>query len=159
MDQMEAGASREDVEKAMRDLAAAQQTLSGGAALPEDQMNALVAQQVASLETPWFRSFLMLDPRIALRKVTVPVLALNGSLDVQVPAKENLAEIEKALKAAGNKDVTIRELAGLNHLFQTATTGGPGEYAAIEETFSPNALDIMGEWLLTRAKHAGDDLK
>ena len=67
-------------------------------------------------------------------------------------ARENLAGISAAL--AGHRDVTVRELPGLNHLFQTARTGAPGEYADIEETFSPAALDIIADWIRTRFVHA-----
>src|ERR1043165_6429169 len=74
-------------------------------------------------------------------------LALNGSSDLQVPPKQNLPEIEKALQEAGNKDPAVREMPGLNHLFQTAKTGSPEEYAAIEETFSPDALKVLSGWL------------
>jgi fermentation-respiration switch protein FrsA (DUF1100 family) len=41
-----------------------------------------------------------------LEKVTVPVLALAGEKDLQVPPKENLALIERALKKGGNKQYT-----------------------------------------------------
>ncbi len=105
---------------------------------------------VDSLLTPWLQSFLFHDPRLALRKVTVPVLALNGSLDLQVDAKQNLPEIEKALREGGNKDVTVKEFAGLNHLFQTAETGSPGEYGLIEETFAPAVLKAISDWILAR---------
>lgn len=99
----------------------------------------------------WFCFFLNLDPRTALRKVKVPVLALNGELDLQVPPYQNLPEIEKALKEAGNTDVTIREFPGLNHLFQTAIkTGSPDEYVIIEETMSPDVLETIRDWILAR---------
>ena len=48
----------------------------------------------------------------------------------------------------GNKHYEVDELPGLNHLFQTAKTGAPGEYGEIEETMSPVALDKMGGWIL-----------
>jgi fermentation-respiration switch protein FrsA (DUF1100 family) len=80
----------------------------------------------------------------------VPTLALNGSLDVQVPAKENLAAIDSALRAAGNRDYRVMELPGLNHLFQTARTGGPAEYATIEETMAPAALEAVASWIVQR---------
>jgi hypothetical protein len=98
----------------------------------------------------WFRYALTLKPEETLRQVKVPVLAMNGSLDLQVAAKENLAAIERALREGGNRDVTIEELAGLNHLFQTATTGSPMEYATIEETMSPVAIKKIADWILTR---------
>jgi dipeptidyl aminopeptidase/acylaminoacyl peptidase len=85
-----------------------------------------------------------------LASVKCPVLALNGEKDLQVPVTENLREIEAALKRAGNKDVTIMHLPGLNHLFQTSETGSPNEYGKIEETFSPAVLKIIGDWILKR---------
>jgi pimeloyl-ACP methyl ester carboxylesterase len=78
------------------------------------------------------------------------VLALNGEKDLQVPPKENLAEIGKALKAGGNGDYTLKELPGLNHLFQTADTGAVSEYVKIEETISPAVLQLIGDWILER---------
>ena len=106
--------------------------------------------QVTALASPWFRFFLKHDPQPTLEKVRVPVLALIGEKDLQVPAKENLAAIESALKAGGNPDVTVAELPGLNHLFQSSKTGLPSEYGKIEETFAPAALDRIAEWVLKR---------
>jgi len=88
------------------------------------------------------------DPATALHKVTCPVLAINGEKDTQVLAKENLAAIRKALEEAGNKHFEVDELPGLNHLFQTAKTGSPAEYAQIEETISPVALEKIASWIL-----------
>jgi hypothetical protein len=113
-----------------------------------DTSNQAVEQQMRQVLTPWFHYFLNYDPRPALKKLKQPVLAVNGEKDVQVAPKENLAAIEAALKAGGNKDFLVKELPGLNHLFQTATTGGVSEYAKIEETISPTALKVMGDWIL-----------
>ena len=113
--------------------------------LPAEASKQLVLAQIGN---PWFRYFLQYDPVPNLRAITVPVLALNGSLDRQVPPKENLAAIKGALK--DNKDVTIVELPGLNHLFQTAKTGGVGEYDQIEETVAPVALEQMASWINAR---------
>ncbi len=99
---------------------------------------------------PWFRYLLTLRPEETLRKVKQPVLAINGALDLQVSAKENLPAIKRALAAGGNKDFTVQELPGLNHLFQTAKTGSPMEYATIEETMSPVALKAISDWILAR---------
>lgn len=97
---------------------------------------------------PWFRYFARYDPAPALARIRVPVLAINGSLDRQVIAAPNLAGIRAAL--AGNPDVTVTEIPGLNHLFQTARTGAMGEYADIEETVAPRALDIVTDWIRAR---------
>ncbi|SFU73656.1 alpha/beta hydrolase family protein [Pseudoduganella namucuonensis] len=102
-----------------------------------EQAEALVARGVAdkvidandaetlpmSLTSAWQRHFLAYDPAIALRKLNVPVLALNGSLDVQVPATENLAAIRTALR--DNKDATVLD----------------------DETMAPGALKIITDWV------------
>jgi uncharacterized protein len=106
----------------------------------------------AQLIGPWMRYFLSYDPRSALRKVHVPVLALNGTLDLQVPYKANLPAIEAALKDAGNTDFRVVPMPGLHHLFQTATTGSPSEYSTISETFSPAALDLIATWISAHAR-------
>jgi pimeloyl-ACP methyl ester carboxylesterase len=108
--------------------------------------------QIKGILTPWFRHFLTLDPRPALKKVQVPVLALCGEKDVQVLPKENLKAIREALEAGGNKDHTEKELKGLNHLFQTCKTGAVSEYVQIEETFAPSALKEISDWIAKRTK-------
>ncbi len=137
-------------EKKLAELAAAEV-----AAVPEAQQGALEATlkaQGKSVNSSWFRFFLTFDPRLVLRQVKVPVLALNGELDLQVPPKQNLPEIAKALTAGGNKNFQIVELPKLNHLFQTSQTGAFSEYAKIEETLAPIALKLMSDWI---AKHTG----
>jgi alpha-beta hydrolase superfamily lysophospholipase len=96
----------------------------------------------------WFRYFIMTDPAIFWKKVECPVLALNGEKDVQVAADENLRDIAKALKSSGNKSGKTVKLPGLNHLFQHCKTGLPSEYNTIEETFSPDALKMISDWIL-----------
>lgn len=107
----------------------------------EEQINATVNQTVNLLVSPWMQFFIKYDPVPMLKKVQCPVLALNGSKDLQVPPFENLALICKTFTESGNKKLTAIELPGLNHLFQECTTGLPAEYATIEQTFSPKALD------------------
>jgi len=104
--------------------------------------------QIHQVLTPAFRYYLNYDPVPALRKVKCPVLALNGSHDRQVPPEQNLPALAAALAAGGNRDYEITELPGLNHLFQTSKTGALSEYSQIEETFSPQALDVMTDWIL-----------
>ena len=106
-----------------------------------------IGMQIKQITSPWMLYFLTYDPAIALRKVTCPVLAINGSLDKQVLPSQNLPAILKALEEAGNKHAEVDELPGLNHLFQTAKTGSPTEYAQIEETMSPVALEKMSNWI------------
>jgi len=96
----------------------------------------------------WFRYFIITDPSVFWKKVTCPVLALNGAKDLQVAADENLQAIEKALKSGGNRNYKTLKLEGLNHLFQHSEKGLPSEYGNIEETFSPEALKIISDWIL-----------
>lgn len=106
--------------------------------------------QLRMLTSPWFRFFLDYDPLPSLQSTKCPVLALYGQKDLQVPAKANLPLLQKALSDADNTQAEIRQLADLNHLFQHAYSGSPAEYGAIEETFSPQALQIIGDWLQPR---------
>ena len=112
--------------------------------IPEAQLGA----QIQQISTPWFRYFIEYDPAPALKKVTCPVLAINGEKDMQVPPEQNLPPIRKALRTAGNKNFEIEELPGLNHLFQTARTGALSEYAEIEETMSAVVLAKIASWIL-----------
>jgi uncharacterized protein len=145
-------------EKAIRAIYARLPAPSSGSAkatAPEKATGTLPAEREASLKmmlSPWFRYFLTYDPRPALRKVTCPVLAVNGEKDLQVPAKENLRAVREALRAGGNRDYTVRELPSLNHLFQTSRTGSPDEYARIEETIAPAALQVIGDWIVQRTR-------
>ncbi|MNQ13550.1 Esterase FrsA [compost metagenome] len=100
----------------------------------------------------WIYNFLKLDPAPYLEKVKCPVLAINGSKDLQVPAEVNLQNINKALTKGGNKKVTTKELPNLNHLFQECKTGLPTEYASIEQTISPTALEEISSWVLSQTK-------
>ena len=95
----------------------------------------------------WLRYFISTDPAPFWKKVKCPVLALNGEKDLQVAAGQNLPAIEKAIKSGGNREVTIMALPDLNHLFQHCKTGLPAEYGEIEETFSPEVLKIITDWI------------
>jgi uncharacterized protein len=113
----------------------------------EKAVNQLKATFGASSYT-WFRYFLFTDPSVYWKKVKCPVLALDGEKDLQVAARENLPAIEKILKSSGNNSVKTVQLPGLNHLFQHCDKGLPSEYGNIEETFSPEALKIISDWIL-----------
>jgi len=113
-----------------------------------DYSDANLDIQIQAILSPWMRFFLTYDPKPTLMNVKCPVLAINGEKDLQVPPEENLRAIEEALKAGGNTNYTIKEMPGLNHLFQTAQTGSPTEYAKIDETISPAALEFIGNWIL-----------
>ena len=111
-----------------------------------------IEMQLQEISTPWMCYFIKHDPAPVLSKVKVPVLALNGAKDMQVQANLNLPAIQKALASGGNKKVTIKEYPNLNHLFQESKTGFPDEYFKIEQTFSPEVLKDMTDWIKIQVK-------
>jgi dienelactone hydrolase len=137
---------RNDINLKSKIKAYFKQTLGNTA--PEEQVNAITNQIV----NPWTVNFIKYNPALVLQKVKCPVLAMGGEKDLQVPAKENLTIIESSLKEGGNKKVTIKMFPNLNHLFQECKTGLPSEYATIEQTFSPTALDFMTKWIINQVK-------
>ena len=109
-----------------------------------DSVGATVVRQLSS---PWMRFFIGYDPRPALQKMRCPALAINGEKDLQVLPKENLAAIQAAFTAGGNRNATVKELPGLNHLFQSCRSCTIAEYGQLEETIAPSALDEMTRWI------------
>jgi alpha-beta hydrolase superfamily lysophospholipase len=116
--------------------------------LTEDQILKTAKTQAEEISNPWFSYFLKYNPDAFWSKLKMPVLAINGSLDVQVLAKQNLNGIKKSLEKAGNKNFEIKEFEGKNHLFQDAKTGSVAEYGEIEQTIAPDVLNYMSSWIL-----------
>jgi len=109
---------------------------------------AALQAQIRAMSSPWFRDFLIYDPEPVLEKVQSPVLALSGDRDLQVDSTENVPLLRKAYETSGNKDFTVVEIEGVNHLFQTAQSGSPALYGAIEETMAPAVLTVVGNWIV-----------
>jgi len=107
----------------------------------------MAQQALPQFAGAWAREFLTIDPADALSRVAVPVLALNGTLDTQVNADQNLIPIERALAAGPCPSATVVRLKNLNHLFQPAETGMFGEYGAIETTFDEAAMGLIAGWV------------
>ena len=111
-----------------------------------------VNAQVNGVLSPWMVNFLRYNPEKYIEQVQVPVLALNGTKDLQVLASENLTEWKRILENSGNKDVTIKELQNLNHLFQTCETGLPDEYEKLNESFSVIGMREISKWIKKQTK-------
>lgn len=109
-------------------------------------------QLTASYESKWFRYFITYDPQTILKKTTVPVLALFGGKDLQVPAASNVPLMESALKQAGNKNYQIKVFPDANHLYQSAQSGSPSEYATLDKSFVPGFLDTVSDWIINITK-------
>lgn len=103
--------------------------------------------QISQVLSPWWRYSLSLDNQAKIQNIKCPVLAIYGELDKQVIPDENIPVVEESFKKGNNTHYEIKKLPGLNHLFQTATTGSPYEYFRIEETISPDVLKLMSEWI------------
>lgn len=97
------------------------------------------------LQMPYLRYFLSLDMRPLLGRIECPVLALNGTKDMQVPHEANLGALRSGLPANGRN--RIEAVEGLNHMFQHCTTGVLTEYREIEETFAPEVLQTIAGWI------------
>lgn len=94
------------------------------------------------VRTPWFDTFLTINPRESLSKIECALLAINGDKDTQVEAETNLAVIKELVPKA-----VIRKMPSLNHLMQQATTGEVSEYGEIRETISPEVLKMILEFI------------
>jgi pimeloyl-ACP methyl ester carboxylesterase len=141
--------AEKDQATATRKLRALYDTLPAAVHTQFEQAGGFDAK-VKEVLSPWFRTFVSLDPRTFLAEVKVPALALDGARDWQVPPSANVPEMKRAL--AHDRDVTIEEMPGLNHLFQTAQTGSPTEYGEIAETMSPAVLTLVSDWIALHAK-------
>ncbi len=133
-----------------RDLAALAkklQTLVDQSGLASAVPPAALQAQLRMMTSPWFREFLDYDPLPALGELQCPVLALSGDRDLQVDSLENVPLLRKAYETSGNKDFTVVEIEGVNHLFQKAQSGVPALYGAIEETMAPEVLESVSSWI------------
>jgi pimeloyl-ACP methyl ester carboxylesterase len=149
IDAVMSDAPEEDVRASARRLLQSQMAMAEATkdmVIDDNQVDAVVAQ----IGGPWMRTFIKLDPAEALASVKCPVLALNGTLDLQVPIDQNLPVIERVVRDAGG-DVTAVRLEGLNHLFQPATKGTIDEYLRIETTFDPDTLVLITQWIQRKA--------
>ncbi|MDE0936131.1 MAG: alpha/beta hydrolase [Mariniblastus sp.] len=111
-------------------------------------LRAAVPNLNRKMKSKWMRFFHSYDPRPALSNIQCPVLTIIGSKDTQVLPDLNMPEIQKALIKGGNNDFEMVEIEGLNHLFQKCETGAMGEYISIQETFNPQALSKIGDWIV-----------
>jgi len=97
------------------------------------------------ISQPFLRDLLIFDAGAALKASSCPVLALGGEFD---PMKVTLPSIRAALESRSESNYRVKLLPEINHMFQTAPDmGSPPEWAALEETFSPSALELLTNWV------------
>jgi hypothetical protein len=140
-DIIEASSNREEADTLLRQL------LKGWGYNEE-----LTEQTIRELATPWMYYFLKYDPKESIVKTDCPALLLNGTKDLQVLATQNLPAYERIIAEYGKTNLTLRELPDLNHLFQHCVTGSPNEYYTIDETISPEVLEMIVEFVKSIGK-------
>lgn len=120
-------------------------------------VDSVVKLQEAALDSadktqPWMHYFLAYDPIATARKVTVPVLVLEGQNDRQV-STDQAQLLGSAFQAGGDKDVTVHVFPGLNHLFLADPTGNPMTYAQLPSTkIGPQVLGTIADWIVRHAQ-------
>lgn len=115
----------------------------------DEKMAKQIEETIASSA---FREYLTFDPRPFFRRVKCPVLALNGSLDLQVSAKDNLVAIAASLKMGGNERVKTVEFPGLDHFFQTVPPRGGEAKSPLAESISPAVLKAVSDWIAEQTR-------
>ena len=130
---------------------AIEKTLEGNTELTNEERATYVQSVINQVGTPWYRSFVAIDPAGYLKKIKCPVLAIAGGKDSQVPMKENIQGISNSLnkKRLFRPDNTIKTYGNLNHLFQPCETGAVGEYSTIETTISRDVLFDISDFIKT----------
>lgn len=148
--QVESGNARQralmDAVGRNKDDAAAVERETVALLMAEGMQEAQAREAVRPIVSAWYRWFVAHDPAPALAAVHVPMLAIYGGKDLQVPADQNAPALARIQPAA-----EIVVLPELNHLMQTAGTGAPAEYGTIEETIAPEALKTVVDWIVARS--------
>lgn len=111
---------------------------------------AMIAQNIAVMSTPWFRHMLRIDPATYLSRIMCSVLVLQGDRDRQVLAEENISAIRKGLSQAKNNRLMVKRYGDLNHLFVPCRTGSVQEYPMLNAPFSRQTLEDLAWWVSTR---------
>jgi hypothetical protein len=107
----------------------------------------IIEREIRRLMQPWLRFYISHSPRATLRAVEVPVLALYGANDRQIDPAAHRQAVEKALAAGASPPHTVQIFENLNHRLQPSATGGMSEYGRIPETFAPEVLTTLSDWI------------
>lgn len=133
-----------DMKKSIAGMTAEQRSAAG---ITDSVLSVRVDAQMATIRLPWFRRFVTYDPGPDIAKISCPVLAIYGSLDMQVPEAQNRPALASIVAKNHMTNVEIRTVEGANHLFQLAKTGQPSEYATLAKSFVPGMPAMIGSWI------------
>ena len=117
----------------------------------EADIERAILEEMEYYFSPWFASFVEFDPRPYILALDVPVLALFGVLDSEVPVDQNSTAMSKALDESNIPSYTLASTWTANHFFQQAETGDRIEYHLLKPEFAPEFLEFLLEWLAERA--------
>jgi dipeptidyl aminopeptidase/acylaminoacyl peptidase len=133
----------------LANLSTADTTLKGAR---RDSVLALIPARIDSMKAanPWMGYYIDLDVLGVARQVKTPVLILNGGTDQQV-TPEQAEELAAAMKAGGNRDVTVRVFPDVNHLFIYDPVGFPLGYQLLTRSaVEPVVIGTLVDWLANR---------
>lgn len=150
MEAIERDAPGEDLEEVARKLVAIQIEANTGAPADGAIVERVLPQAMAQLTGPLMREFVVTDPAAMLARSQVPVLAIYGGLDLEVPDETNAPRAAEALTTAGRDGSRVVVLPTKNHLFQEAQTGRLEEYSGLGQTPDDETLGILARWLAAR---------
>ena len=141
--------------------------LSQESTIPESERTSIRNQ----MSIPWIRWFLRYDPAWGLEKIRIPQLFVFGKKDLQVPWEPNVTLAKELLSRPAKpdaiqwfntessfyppRDVELHTFGNLNHLFQNCDSGHVSEYGEIEETMSPEVMNLISDWILLRFGYLG----
>lgn len=112
-----------------------------------------INQSINAMLQSGYHAFVAYDPTAVIRRIKCPVMAINGGMDSQVDAEQNLGAIEAIKRSTGHKNLTTKLYPNVNHLFQTVNhLCSVVEYGNIEETMSPEVLSDIAKWILSVTK-------
>ena len=105
-------------------------------------------------DSPWFKSWLLFDPAVAMKKVGQPMLILNGAVDLRTPPAhaDRLTELAASRKGSAGAATQKIVVPGVNHLLVI----GPGDLESSDSippsALSPEAIAAIVTWLNASVK-------
>ncbi len=121
--------------------------------LSKAQRDSIMATVPARLDSvgrasPWLGFWLSYDPTSTAKRITQPVLILQGLTDTQV-SPEQADSLAAAVRAGGNQAVTIRTFPATNHLFLDDPSGAATGYGALKNAHvRREVLGALADWVV-----------
>jgi uncharacterized protein len=112
----------------------------------KDKFLTVLNTQYTDLFTnPWMFNMFKVIPSTELVHLRIPILVLQGKLDQQISYTQSEAVV-KMLQTV-DRNIQIELFENHNHLLQHCKTGNVNEYFDNQESFSPEVLEAIRNWL------------